>query len=354
MNRPRVLVAALLVLLALAFAGLAGLRIAARQLEAVLESALGPRASVGAVTLGWSGLQIDELRIRAEPGAWPAADELRAARVTLSPSLASLWSGRWELRRVEVEQAYVSILRTRQGKLRLLPALLERPGGGGATVEAVAVRLGQVELRDAGIDFFDASVRQPAHQLRLEALQAGIGPIDWPTLDSATQIELQARLKGPHRDGRLAIDGTLTASTREAALKAGVHGVDLVALQPYLLKVNEGGVRRGTLDLALDATAKGQHLHAPGRLTLTGLELASGGVLATFAGVPRQAVLAAMERDGRIEFAFTLDGRLDDPAFSINDNLATKVAGGLAEALGVSLGGVVEGVAGMVKGLFGR
>ena len=32
----------------------------------------------------------------------------------------------------------------------------------------------------------------------------------------------------------------------------------------------------------------------------------SGGVLGTFAGVPRQAVLAALERDGRIELAFTL------------------------------------------------
>jgi len=78
------------------------------------------------------------------------------------------------------------------------------------------------------------------------------------------------------------------------------------------------------------------------------------GVLATFGGVPRQAVLAAMERDGRIEVGFTLEGRIDDPAFSINDNLATKLAGGLAETLGVSLGGVVEGVGGVIKGLLGR
>jgi hypothetical protein len=131
--------------------------------------------------------------------------------------------------------------------------------------------------------------------------------------------------------------------------------VDLVALQPYLLKVNEAGVKRGTLDLSLDATVKAKRLHAPGRVTLTGLELASGGgVLATFGGVPRQAVLAAMERDGRIEVGFTLEGRLDDPAFSINDNLATKLAGGLAETLGVSLGGVVEGVGSVIKGLLGR
>ena len=61
-----------------------------------------------------------------------------------------------------------------------------------------------------------------------------------------------------------------------------------------------------------------------------------------------------MSRDGRIEVAFTLEGRLDDPAFSLNENFATKLAGGLAETLGVSLGGVVEGVGNVIKGLFGR
>ena len=61
-----------------------------------------------------------------------------------------------------------------------------------------------------------------------------------------------------------------------------------------------------------------------------------------------------MKRDGRIDVSFTLEGRVDDPAFSINDNLATKLASGLAEALGVSLGGVVEGVGNVLKGLLGR
>ena len=58
--------------------------------------------------------------------------------------------------------------------------------------------------------------------------------------------------------------------------------------------------------------------------------------------------------DGRIEVAFTLDGRLDDPGFSLNENFATKLGGSLAEVLGVSLGGVVEGMSNVIKGLFGR
>lgn len=352
-SRHRLLIA-LAVLAGLAVAAFAGLRLAAGRIEAVLQDALGPRASVGRVTLGWYGLELRDLRIRATPGGWPAEDELRAGRVRISPSLASLWSAHWKIRRIEIDDGYLSLLRTRHGALRLLPALLERPRAAGAG-EALAVELGQVELNSAAVDFFDAGVRQNPHRLRLDELDARLGPIVWPALDSATGIELGARLKGPHRDGTLSISGTLTAATREAALTAAVRGVDLVALQPYLLKVNEGGVRRGALDLSLEADVKAQHLHAPGRLTLSGLELDSGGgLLSTFAGVPRQAVLAAMQRDGRLELGFTLEGRLDDPAFSLSDSLAARVAVGLAEAVGVSLGGLVEGVGSVLKGLLGR
>jgi hypothetical protein len=131
-------------------------------------------------------------------------------------------------------------------------------------------------------------------------------------------------------------------------------GVDLVGLQPYLIKVSEAGIRRGTADLELNATVQANKLHAPGKLTLTNLELSSDSPFATLAGVPRKAVLAAMTERGRLEAKFVLDGRLDDPSFSLNENLATKIASGLADGLGVSLSGVVKGLGGVVKGLFGR
>ncbi len=339
----------------LAATALVALRLGASRLEAALHDALGPRASIGAVRIGLTGVQISDLRIRAAPTGWPAADELVARRVHLRPALANLWSRGWHIARIEVDDGYLSLLRTRQGKLRVLPALLERARGESAPGEAPRLRIADIALREVAIDFFDASVRGPTHKLRFESLRADVGPLAIPAFDEPTAIDLAATLKGPQKNGRITIDGSVTIATLDAKLKAAVQGVDLVALQPYLLKVNEAGVRRGTLDLALDATVKAKHLQAPGRVTLTGLELASGtGVLATFGGVPRQAVLAAMQRDGRIEVGFTLEGRLDDPAFSINDNLATKLAGGLAETLGVSLGGVVEGVGSVIKGLLGR
>ncbi len=357
-------IVALAALALLATTAALAFQLALRRLHAGIETALGPRATLAEVSLGWTGVELRGLRIRALPGRWPAADELSAERVRVVPSLASLWRGGWHLHSVSVEGARVSLLRTRDGRLRVLPALLEREPAGtaGATAandrRAVQVRIGELRLRDAAIDFHDASIagaRGAPHRIRLDPLHADVGPLALPALDERAAVSIRATLKGPQRNGTLSLQGQLTPATRDADLTLKAKGLDLVALQPYLLRSNEAAVRRGTLDLSVDARVDGQRLNAPGRLTLTELDLASGGgVLGSFAGVPRQAVLAAMSRDGRIELAFTLEGRLDAPTFSLNELFAARFAVGLAEQLGVRLGGVVEGVGSVIKGLFGR
>lgn len=347
------------VLLAFVLVGIAGLHVATRQLQSRIQDALGPRASVGAVNAGWTSIEVLDLRIKAASG-WPAQDELRADRVRVAPDLRSLLGGPWRIASVRVEGGYISALRSRDGKTHLLPALLgERmaeqvPAERGGPRAAPLLEIGKVELDDATLAFFDGSVRQPPLPLRIEKLDAEAGPLVLPALDHAIQVKIQGLVKGPQRDGRIAIDGEYTPATHDANVRASFTGVDMVALQPYLLKVSEAGIRRGALDLDLHATVAHNRLHAPGKLILTNLELANDGPLATFVGVPRKAVLAAMTEKGRLEVKFTLDGRLDDPSFSLNENLATKIASGLAESLGVSLSGVVKGLGGVVKSLFGR
>jgi len=360
MKHRRILIAAAL-LVGLVVAGAFGFAMAVHQLKRSLEQSLGPRASVGTLQLSWSGVEALDVRVRADRvrAGWPAEDELRARRVHLVPALASLWRPGWHIQRVSIEDAYVSALRTREGRLRVFPSLLDEPRAADTRKDGVSqaplIRLGAVQVTNATLDFHDASVRQPPHRLRIERLNALLGPLVLPALDQSTSVDLRGALKGARGDGELHIAGEFTAASRDARMKARFNDVDLIALQPYLLKVSEGGVRAGVLDLDLQATVVHNRLHAPGSVTLRGLELSSaGGVLGTFAGVPRQAVLAAMSRDGHIHVKFILEGDLDDPNFSLNENLATRVASGLAETLGVSLGGVVQGVGNVIKGIFGR
>lgn len=354
-------------LLALAAIGAAlAFQFALRRLHSSVEAALGPRATLASVSLGWTGLELNGLRVRSAAGRWPVGDELRADRVTLVPALSSAFGGPWRLHSVTVEGGYLSLLRTRAGALRLLPGLLESPrpaavaaaASSGSKATTPTLHIGELRLRDVALDFFDASVagrRGPPHRLRLDPLRADIGPLTLPALSGRTEVSVQATLEGPRRNGRLTIGGHLAPAEGQARLALQAQGVDLIALQPYLLRPGEGAVRRGTLDLTINAKVAHQQLTAPGRLVLTDLDLASGGgMLGTFAGVPRQAVLAAMSRDGRIDFAFTLEGRLDDPKFSLNEALSVRLAISLAAKLGVSIGGAVQGVGSLVKGLFGR
>lgn len=361
MNRSRRLLAgaalgATLILLALALAH----HLAVQRLGAAVRDALGPRATLGAVELGWTGVVLHDLHVAAGPG-WPADEELHAGRVHVQPAWRSAWGGVWRIDRVEVDDARIVLLRTREGRLRVLPGLLERPAPPGDAAygpapASPALHIGTVALKQVQVDLHDASVRgKRPHHLRLADLDATLQGLQLPALDTPVQLQLQGLFRGPSRDGQLRIDGQLTPATRDADLRASLGGADLVALQPYLLRVADAGVRRGTLDVQVHAKVAAQRLHAPGRLVLTDVALASGtGLGDRFAGLSRDAVLAGLSRRGRIEITFTLDGRLDDPAFSINDDLATRFAAGLAESLGVSLSGVVDGVGEMVKGLFGR
>ena len=340
----------------------AAYQLALHRLKAGILEALGPHATVGAMDLSWRALELRDLRVRASTPGWPDEDELRATRIQVIPDLRSTLRGQWRVRQLIIDEAYVSVLRTPQGQLRVLPAWLEKTGDtarrGALTpvsTDMPDIHIEEVRLQNMQSGFFDASVQRPPHRIQLEQVNAELGPIGLPALSEPVHIDLRARLRGPQSQGSITIDGDVTPATRDAKISTRLEGVDLIALRPYLLKLNEGGVKKGTLDMQLDATVQDQHLHAPGRMTLIDLELGAGrGVLGTIAGVPRRAVLAAMSEHGRIDMKFTLDGRIDDPAFSLNEQLTVRTAAGLADALGVSLTGIAEGFGGMIKGLFGH
>jgi hypothetical protein len=362
----RIAIIAVAVLVFLGVAGAIGLHVATKALRNQVQQALGADSEVGEIVVGWSAIEVRGVRIHA-PQGWPAADTLRAQRIVVAPDLRSLLSAKIRVRSITVEDAYVSVWRTQNGKLRLLPSLLENRAK--AAPEATSggtapnVQIGRIELRNGAVEFFDASVRQPAHKLRLEQLHVGIDDLQVPALAGRTKIELDGTIKGVQRDGKLMIDGWAEIADRNSELTNKLRGVDLVALQPYLIKASETGVKRGSLDLDLRSAVHANRLHAPGTVTLNGLELApSSGAFGTFMGVPRQAVIAALKnRNDQIAVSFTLEGNLDDPQFSLNDSFAKRIGTSVAEGLGISIegltrnvGNAVDGIGNSVKKLFGK
>jgi hypothetical protein len=351
----------------LAGGGIIGLHVATKALKNQVQQALGADSEVGDIAVGWSAIEVRDVRIHA-PQGWPAADALRARRIVVTPDLRSLLSANIHVSSITVDDAYLSVWRTRDAHLRLLPSLLEaktQTTAAGATSSgaAPAVQIGTVELRGGVVEFFDASVRQPAHKLRLEQLHANVDDLHVPALSGRTKLMLDGVIKGVQRDGALSLRGWAELADRNSELSSKLRGVDLVALQPYLIKASETGVKRGTLDLDLNSAVRANRLHAPGIVTLTGLEMApSSGAFGTFMGVPRQAVIAALKnRNDQIAVTFTLEGNLNDPQFSLNDSFAKRIGTAAAETLGISIegltrnvGNAAQGLSNTVKRLFGK
>jgi hypothetical protein len=278
--------------------------------------------------------------------------------VAVDIGAATLWAYRrgepLAIADVRVADGTLAVLRT-PGHLAILPALGDTSRAKAAELKdaagsgRAALALQHLRFDRLAVDLYDAT---PAgghlQHLRFEGVRGSVAGLALPGLAQPIALDLAGTLKGVERDGAVSIKGRLAPAAGDASLAVRLAGVDMLALQPYLLKLGERSVRHGMLDLTLDADVTDRVVHAPGQLTITGLKFGDAeGPL--FAGAERRAVLAALERDGRISLKFTLEGRTDDPKFSLDENLARRVAQGL----GGGLRSAVEDVGGAIRGLLG-
>jgi hypothetical protein len=352
--------------LAIALAGFVAFEFAINSLKDEVRKTLGAHGEVQEIRVGLTAIEVIGLRIRAsrEPRAsgeaWPAEDELRAQRVIIVPDLLNLLRARIGVSSIRVEGAYLSILRARDGRVMLLPSLLDKtaaapaadtPAAAPATMAPTEVSVARTILDNATIEFFDATVAKPAFKVRLEQINATVGKLRFPSLQGITSIKVDGIVKGVRRDGSLSISGSIELATRESGLTGRLAAVDLLAFQPYLMKATENGVKSGTLDFDLKSSVRDNQLRAPGVVTLSDLEFAHGAGLSTATGVARDAALAMMKnREGKITVRFVVEGDLADPRFSLNDALLASLAASFKQMRGVNVDALAKEVAGIRSG----
>ena len=347
---------ALVLLGVLIVGGIIGFRMALGILKGKVVEALGPGSDVTELRVGWSAVEVVGLRIKG-PQGWPAADTLRAERVVIVPSLRSLLSDQMRIASITITKPYLSMLRTRDGKLRVVPSLLEAPatkGQAAAGPPARSVAISRIALQDGVVELFDATVAQPPLKIRLEQFQASVQNVLVPTLTEKSQFSLTGVVKGVQRDGRAKVDGWIVVATKDSSVRTELRSVDLVAFQPYLSRASETRVQRGGFDLDLQSEVSKNRLRAPGKVIISDLEFPPGrGALDTFMGLPRASVVNFLKnKDNKIDVDFLIEGDINNPQFALNEAFATRIALSLAENLGLSIRGVAEGVGGLgLKGV---
>ena len=257
-----------------------------RLLQDRIAAALGPGSSIAELKVNWFSLDVLGVTIAA-PKDWPTGRIFRAARVRIIPSLRTLLTDQIHISSIVFEEPYVSVMRT-SGKWVIFPGLTEtREGKKNAEASRAnssprAVTISKIELQDGVVELFDATVRRPPLKTRLERVGAVIRNVTAPSLQTRTHIESAAIVKGIRRDGRARVSGWVGPNRGDSSSQVTLDAVDLVSLQPYLVKIGEGQVRKGTLDLRLNSDIRANRLDGKGKIIIRDLEFAqSRGYLET-------------------------------------------------------------------------
>src|SRR5262245_417769 len=325
-----------------------GYRMAVRMLQDRVVAALGTGSRLNELKVNWFSIELLGLSIDA-PKGWPTGKTLEAERVKVFPALRSLLTNQLHVHSVVIENPYLSMLRN-PGKLIIAPSLTERNGKKGTQSSqdqgnGRKVTIAKIEVKNGSLDLYDATVSRPPLKVRMEAIEAVIRDVASPAAEK-TEFDIEGIVKGIKRDGRARFSGWVGHGARDSSSLIILEAVDLVALQPYLVKKHEVQVASGTLDLTLDSEVRNNTLNGKGKIVIHDLAFRrSSGFYDTFMGMPRTAVVNFLkDNNNAIDVDFTLTGNTKNPNFSLNESVSTRIATAMAGQLGVSIVGVAEGI----------
>lgn len=338
---------------ALVLAAIGGMHLAARSVERSIRAALGPEGEAAEIRVGLTRIEILEVRIRA-PRGWPSDSTLRARRIVVVPDLRELLSDQVRITSIQVEGAYLSALRPREGGgLRVLPSIAERakqneaPGNArrGAIVSAV-------HLDDCVVEIYDATVLGKPQKLRVDAVSGTVEDIRLPALANRTRIDLRGVSRGVNRRGTITVRGWIEVANKDAELHTQARNVDLGLFEPYFITKIKSGIDSGSFNLDLKSRVRKNAVTASGTLTVIALKLKpSDNPVGAIAALPRDVVIGALENEQHeISVPFKLEGDLDDPTFSLTGEGTLQTAVAVMKAFGASFEGLVRAFLIIVNG----
>jgi hypothetical protein len=340
--------------LGLVVLGVATVYFGTRWIEARIVQMLEPYGQAEQVHVHFSAVVIEGLTLNAATsgqGRSPA----HVAKVVIEPDWPALLARRFVLRTVSIDGFTLPARRTQDGKMQILPALTEKikneAHGGNDSAPKQVIEVSQIVFSNGTLNFLDAAIATPAHQILFDQMRATIGPCQFPPGTERTAIDLSARVVGKHKNGSVFIKGWFMLANKDTDLWMKLRDIEVSRVAPYLGKDAFTSLVEGSMALNMHLRVKKKYLNGEGNVALSDLRLSKRNSLFS---LPRKAVLAALkDRQGKVSFDFSVQGQLDDPKFALEDSVSARVAGGLARAIGLSVQGVAEGATDVIKGLGG-
>lgn len=275
--------------------------------------------------------------------------------LALQPSKASV-------REVTLAGLRTSIIIDGQKRLNLLAVLPARATNspalsGGAPVSSppapsspaapLSFELGELKLQKTSLVFRDESIH-PACAFDLQQLDGTIKGLSTDPNSSAS-VALSGRVDD---SAPFALHGRINPLARDLALQLAFtnHNLQLAAFTPYMEKYAGHPLNKGRLSLDLNYDVQGTQLRAQNIVRIDQLILGPRNNSPDATQLPvKLAVALLKDTNGRIDLDLPVEGRLDDPEFSVGriilkvvGNLIAKAVAAPFKLLGALVGGGEE------------
>jgi len=291
---------------------------------------------------------------------------LQVEEIKIYPALLSFVTGDLRIREVTILRPSFFFYRSRDGTIvGPWPTAGKEPGetAGGEKKKtgegkAFQVRIDQVRIQEAAVDFEDRKVDEPPAEIHLRKVNLEVGDIHYPFASVRSPVTLKGKMKGPTKEGEIELKGWINFDSLDMDTVFHLREIEVKTLESYYRKRVSAEIESGEMRMQAKITINKKVIDAPGNLELTSLKVGGGGGSVFY--IPAKTVVSLLkDRGNRINVKFHVKGNLDDPRFSLQENIMTRIGISLAEALGVPikivgeefLKGVFTGTKGLAEGL---
>ncbi|OLU29855.1 DUF748 domain-containing protein [Pseudomonas sp. PA27(2017)] len=231
---------------------------------------------------------------------------------------------RLDIERVDLEQPYARFIINEDLTTNVNELIIKQPAGNASQAKAsadasadkpLAIRIGEVSLKDGSANFADFSLR-PNFATAVQQLNGRIGTLD-STANKAAPVNITGKVD---RYAPVSIKGSLTPFDPLQSLDIATQfrQVELTTLTPYSGKFAGYRIRKGRLNLDLHYRINDGKLNADNKVLVEQLQLGEKVDSPDAVDLPiRLAVALLKDTQGRISLELPLQGNLNDPQFSV-------------------------------------
>ena len=350
----KLLVIALVIVVVLGVAVALLVKYANQIIKVELERRLGKAFSIERIDLAWGHVEAVGIKLKNTAGK----EVIKVDSLSVSADFMGLLRKEYVVSSITLKNPYIFVEVDKKGDI-INPVLPVEPKPKKAKKQdeqekpVAPVTVKKIEITGGAVDYLDRKTPATPVLTKIRNISLAVKDIHTPLTNTFSPYVLSANIPGRMSTGVVKSNGKINLKSKDTDCKAQVRSLDLTDLQPYFQKDNNVTIRKGFLDLDIDARVASQKVHAPGNAVLKDLEFQSGrGAGNQFMGVPLSLVIEYLKTsNNEIPVAFVVEGDLDNPKFSLQEEFVAAMTIALAGKLGFSIEGVAKSLlGGSVKG----